>query len=98
MKIAQQEYEYLKHLHTLFHKNADGYELLKMWEQFTFYTPGIAKGEPEHEIFIREGEKRFLRKILIDLARFEKLEHQKLEIVDATQFMDEKDNPDGNNG
>ena len=95
MKIAQQEHDYLGTLDAVFSQTKEGAALLAMWEKFTFYSPGINPKEPEYEIFIREGEKRFLRKILVDLQRFKLLDRDTLNIVDATQLMDEKEKDHG---
>ena len=84
MQIAQQEYDYLTRVHKIFVQTTDGAEILKTWEHFTFYEPGIKKGDPEYTIFVSEGEKLFVRKILIALKRFQMLPGGKdLEIVDA---------------
>lgn len=84
MQIAQQEYDYIHRLDKIFVKTTEGAEILKTWEHFTFYEPGIKKGDPEYTLFISEGEKLFVRKILIALRRFHMLPVGKdLEIVDA---------------
>ncbi len=84
MEIAQQEYDYLSLLHQIFTQTPQGAALLKTWEHFTFYEPGIKKGESEYMIYIREGEKLFVRKILLALKRFDALpDREDLQIVDA---------------
>lgn len=93
MKIAQEEYDYLSMLHQLFKTSKEGAQILKTWEHFTFYEPGIHKGDPEYMIYIREGEKLFVRKILIALQRFENLPvGENLEIVAAKDLTPPADN------
>jgi hypothetical protein len=45
----------------------DGKQLLKAWEQSYLYAPSYKPAAGKEHIFIREGENKFIRKILIDL-------------------------------
>lgn len=72
-KIARGDVDYMVLLYSIFRGKPEGEELLKIWEQRTFYEPGIHKDELDREIFIREGEKRFVRDLMNNLNNWEKL-------------------------
>lgn len=71
--IKRKNMDYMLLLCRIFKDTADGEELLETWEQSTFYEPGINKNELDREIFIREGEKRFVRNILNNIKDWETL-------------------------
>lgn len=72
-KIKREDMEYMLLLTDIFKRDPHGQEILKIWEHRTLYKPGIHKNELDREIFIREGEKRFVRSLLTDLKTWETL-------------------------
>lgn len=73
--LKKQQRDYLVTLSDVFENTESGRELLKCWKEAIFFKTICLEDQPI-ESAKREGENRFIRKIFIDLATFEKLKKE----------------------
>ncbi len=58
-------------LHKVFVQNADGVELLNKWRDSLIMTPSLAPESTQFEVGLNEGEKRFIRNLIISIQSVE---------------------------
>ena len=59
-------------IHKVFEQSAEGKELIGTWEKALIMTPTVESGLDMAEAGIREGQKRFIRGIILTVNRVEK--------------------------
>ena len=65
--------ERIDHLiHKLFEQNEEGRELLETWKESLIMQPTADAGMDLLEVGIREGQKRFIKSIILTVKRVEK--------------------------
>ena len=65
-ELSEREVRYRALLHSVFDTD-DGKKLLEAWEHSFLYSPCYNPSQGDQHIYIREGENKFVRKILIDI-------------------------------
>ena len=59
-------------IHQTFRQNESGKNLLEIWKESLLMQPGAVGGMDMVDIGIREGQKRFIRGIILTINRVEK--------------------------
>ena len=72
----KEELKYLSALHEVFVKSPAGREILEEWQKQYIYAPNVPpqkdhKDYPDYYPYIREGENKFIRAILVGIKRYE---------------------------
>lgn len=71
--IDREKWEKLDHLiHKAFVQNEHGAELLEMWKQALIMVPTVTESATQFQAGMREGEKTFIRNILLTIEKIEK--------------------------
>jgi len=65
-----QRLDYL--IHKVFEQTPEGKELIETWKEALIMTPTVVSGEDNKEDGIREGQKRFIRGIILTVNRVER--------------------------
>ena len=84
LEIEKAQEKYWQLLTEVFEQNNAGKDLLEKWEKWYLYSPNLpplskARDYPDYYPYLREGENRFVRKILADLANYKKYKADKIE-------------------
>ncbi len=59
-------------IHKLFAQTPEGVELINTWKEALIMTPTVVGGEDSKDDGIREGQKRFIRGIILTVNRVER--------------------------
>ena len=59
-------------IHKVFEQTPEGKELIGKWKEALIMTPTVVSGEDHKEDGIREGQKRFIRGIILTVNRVER--------------------------
>lgn len=72
-KDAEEKANKLDYLiHAVFEQNEQGKELITIWKEALIMQPTVEPGIDQFDAGIREGQKRFIRGILLTINRVEK--------------------------
>jgi len=81
--LTEEQKKYLSQINELFVHNKTGKNLLECWKKFYFFREIIIENCPV-ESARRDGENRFIRKILINIEQFKQLQEENKNGINRT--------------